>query len=247
MDADRLLTVGELADLAGLTVRTLHHWDAIGLLVPSERSAAGHRRYGAADRERLVRVLGLRRLGLSLRDVAAALQGADLGAVLSRQAEQVRGQLAAQRELLDRLEGVLRAVERGGTASDTDVIDLIGAMRMEQHFTQEQLATLAERREALGEAGLREVDQAWPQVIAEAQAAKAEGADPGSERVQAIAARYAELLSGFTGGDPAMLAALERVNAERGETYDMTSPIGAEIRAAILRAHGQVPDRRATG
>jgi MerR family transcriptional regulator, thiopeptide resistance regulator len=44
--------VGELARVSGLTVRTLHHWDAIGLLVPSERTGAGHRRYTGADVQR---------------------------------------------------------------------------------------------------------------------------------------------------------------------------------------------------
>ena len=43
---DTALTVGALAKASGLTVRTLHHWDALGLLVPAERSAAGYRRYG---------------------------------------------------------------------------------------------------------------------------------------------------------------------------------------------------------
>ena len=150
----------------------------------------------------------------------------------------MRGQLAAQRELLERLEHVLGAIERRGLASDTEVIDLIGAMRMEQHFTQDQRATLAERREALGEAGMREAQEAWPRVMADLEAAKADGADPASPRVEAIAARYAELVAGFTGGDPEMLAALERANAERGESHDTDSPIGAEVRRAVLRAHG---------
>jgi hypothetical protein len=46
-------TVGELAEVAGVTVRTLHHWDAIGLLRPAERSGAAHRRYSPADVRRL--------------------------------------------------------------------------------------------------------------------------------------------------------------------------------------------------
>lgn len=65
--------VGELAGLTGLTVRTLHHYDQIGLLVPSGRSSAGHRLYDAADVARLYRVCVLRRLGFALARIAEML------------------------------------------------------------------------------------------------------------------------------------------------------------------------------
>src|SRR4051812_546344 len=65
--------VGELAEAAGLTVRTLHYYEEIGLLVASERSPAGHRLYTEADVERLYRICLLRRLGFALADVAGAL------------------------------------------------------------------------------------------------------------------------------------------------------------------------------
>ena len=71
---DPAYTVGALAKASGLTVRTLHHWDAIGLLAPAERAGNGYRRYGAAEVARLYRILALRRLGLSLEEVAAVLE-----------------------------------------------------------------------------------------------------------------------------------------------------------------------------
>ena len=64
------LTVGRVAELAGVTVRTLHHYDEIGLLTPSTRTPAGHRAYSAGDVERLREVLGYRRLGFGLREIA---------------------------------------------------------------------------------------------------------------------------------------------------------------------------------
>ena len=67
-------TVGQLAGLAGVTVRTLHHYDRIGLLEPEERSgSASYRRYGPGSVERLHRILSYRELGLSLDDIAALL------------------------------------------------------------------------------------------------------------------------------------------------------------------------------
>jgi DNA-binding transcriptional MerR regulator len=73
MDETRTMKVGEVAEAAGLTVRTLHHWDSIGLLSPSERSPAGHREYTQADLVRLYQVLALRSLGLGLESIVAGI------------------------------------------------------------------------------------------------------------------------------------------------------------------------------
>jgi DNA-binding transcriptional MerR regulator len=64
------LTVGRVAGLAGVTVRTLHHYDEIGLVRPSARTAAGYRAYAAGDVERLREVLAYRQLGFGLREIA---------------------------------------------------------------------------------------------------------------------------------------------------------------------------------
>jgi DNA-binding transcriptional MerR regulator len=73
MDEMWTMKVGAVAEAAGLTVRTLHHWDRIGLLSPSERSPAGHREYTEADLVRLYQVLALRNLGLGLESTAVCL------------------------------------------------------------------------------------------------------------------------------------------------------------------------------
>jgi DNA-binding transcriptional MerR regulator len=71
----RYWKVGELAGATGLTVRALHHYDRLGLLVPSQRTHAGHRLYGEADVSRLYHVLALRDLGFSLAEVGELLDG----------------------------------------------------------------------------------------------------------------------------------------------------------------------------
>src|SRR6478672_13642418 len=68
-------TVGQVADLFGVTVRTLHHYDEIGLLVPSGRSRAGYRLYTDGDLERLQQVVVYRRLELPLDQIASLLDG----------------------------------------------------------------------------------------------------------------------------------------------------------------------------
>src|SRR3954447_15975837 len=106
-------TVGELAAASGLTVRTLHHWDEIGLLRPAERSAAGHRRYSDADVRRLYQIVALRGLGLSLETIASALED-DLEAAVTAHLARVDEQLAQMQDLRRRLRGILDAFDQLG-------------------------------------------------------------------------------------------------------------------------------------
>jgi DNA-binding transcriptional MerR regulator len=105
------LPVGRLAELAGVTVRTLHHYDEIGLVCPSARTAAGYRAYSAGDVERLREVLAYRRLGFGLREVADLVSdpSADAVAHLRR----LRGLLLEQR---DRADAMVAAIDRELTA-----------------------------------------------------------------------------------------------------------------------------------
>jgi DNA-binding transcriptional MerR regulator len=101
------LTVGEVARLSRVTVRTLHHYDRIGLVCPSGRTATGYRVYGAADRERLGQVLVYRRLGFPLDEIRALLDdpAVDTASHLRRQRQLLverTEQLAAMVAAIDR-------------------------------------------------------------------------------------------------------------------------------------------------
>ena len=104
------LTVGQVAETYGVTVRTLHHYDQIGLLSPSERSHAGYRLYTAEDLERLQHVVVYRRLGFSLEEVAELL--ADVEARGGEgAAEHLRRQRAAVMSRLDEMRDLVRAID----------------------------------------------------------------------------------------------------------------------------------------
>jgi MerR family transcriptional regulator, thiopeptide resistance regulator len=101
------VNVGEVAALAGVTVRTLHHYDRIGLLSPSERTAAGYRRYTPSDLDRLHRVLVYRELGFPLEEIATLLDDPDADPVAH-----LRRQLGLLRERLERTRAMVAAVEK---------------------------------------------------------------------------------------------------------------------------------------
>ncbi|MFD5507020.1 MerR family transcriptional regulator [Streptomyces sp. NPDC127051] len=99
-------SVGQVAGFAGVTVRTLHHYDEIGLLSPSTRSSAGHRRYDDADLDRLQRILFYRELGFPLEEVAVLLDDPD-----SNPREHLRRQHALLSDRIARLQQMAEAVE----------------------------------------------------------------------------------------------------------------------------------------
>ncbi len=122
--------VGELARATGLTVRALHHYDEIELVVPAERTSGGHRLYSERDVERLYRVLALRRLGLRLNDIAGVLddEGVGLLETVRRHLEHVERQLDKQRQLRERLQDLLDALERSVEPSAGQFIRTLEAM-----------------------------------------------------------------------------------------------------------------------
>ncbi|MDX3228275.1 MerR family transcriptional regulator [Streptomyces sp. ME19-01-6] len=99
-------SVGQVAGFAGITVRTLHHYDEIGLLSPSARSLAGHRRYDDADLDRLQQLLFYRELGFPLDEVAVLLDDPD-----ADPQEHLRRQHAVLTERIERLRKMAAAVE----------------------------------------------------------------------------------------------------------------------------------------
>lgn len=108
-------SVGALARLTGVTVRTLHHYDAIGLLTPRRRSAKGYRLYGADDLLRLQQILIRRELGMSLEQIRRALDEPDFD--LRTTLLEQRAQLAARRERADQM---MRSIDAALAALEPD-------------------------------------------------------------------------------------------------------------------------------
>ncbi len=237
--ADPLLSVGALAQATGLTVRTLHHWDAVGLLVPSERTSAGHRRYTEGDVRRLYRIVSLRSLGLGLDAIAEALDGgADLRAAVAEHLAAVERQIAAQAALRDRLTALLATFDDAAAPPSSDqFLQTIEVMTMhDRYYTPEQLDSLAARREALGPEGMERAQQDWAELIAAVQAEKAAGTDPADPRMQELAARWQTMVEAFTGGDPGIRQSLETMYREEGVERASHGAMDPELMGYVQRA-----------
>src|SRR5262245_15813735 len=195
------MKVGELAKRTGLTVRTLHHYDEIGLLSPSQRSRSGHRMYGERDVLRLQKIVSLRQLGLTLEEVAQWLTRPRLSAlqVLELHITRLREQIDAQQSLCQRLEGVIGLLRARESVSMDEFLNTIEAIQMyEKYYTPEELEQLKQRREQVGEARIKEVEQEWPRLIAEVRAAMEKGTPATDPHVQQLAKRWMSLVNEFT-------------------------------------------------
>ncbi|AZI59361.1 MerR family transcriptional regulator [Nakamurella antarctica] len=101
------MSVGAVAKLSGVTVRTLHHYGEIGLLPAENRNSAGYRQYTTAELDRLSQILYYRELGFPLEEIASLLDDAS-----SNPIEHLNRQHALLSERLRRVQAMIAAVER---------------------------------------------------------------------------------------------------------------------------------------
>jgi DNA-binding transcriptional MerR regulator len=231
--------VGELAGATGLTVRTLHHWDEIGLLRPSRRTPSGHRLYGERDVARLQQVTSLRELGFPLEEIRGMLdrRGISPRETIALHLERLRGQIELQRRLCERLERIAAQLDRAETVSADELIRTIEATTMfDKYFTPEQRQELNARAATLGQDQIRAAEGEWERLMAEVRAEMERGTDPADPRVQSLAARWMELVRGFTGGNPGIHGSLNRMWQEETRIHGIETAPVRELMAYVQRA-----------
>lgn len=206
-DRDTAMRVGELARSTGVSVRTLHYYDEIGLLRPAVGGAGGHRLYTAKEVARLHDILSLRRLEFSLEEVRRCLDdpGVSPERIVGAHLERLEEELAKRTQLRDRLRAIHHQLTQAEGPTTRELLQTIEAMaRMDvfdKYYTPEQMKALEARKELVGEERMREAQGEWNQIFADYGAALAQGLAPDSDEVLAIARRSRALIAEFTGGD----------------------------------------------
>lgn len=197
---DRVYKVGEFAELTGVSIRTLHHYDRLGLLWPASRSEAGYRFYAAADLLRLQQILTLRYLGFSLASISEILRRPDfdLEASMRIQGDVIRDRISSFERVGQALSALLdhhRAIgswdwelvnraslaARDGLAQQED--------NMSDYYSREELPRrMREVGKDIPSEEIQAVEQAWPPLLAEVRANS--GLDPTSAPARALADRW---------------------------------------------------------
>jgi DNA-binding transcriptional MerR regulator len=210
-----------MARLAGVSVRTLHHYEAIRLLLPSGRTNAGHRLYTESDVGRLARIQGLTALGFSLHEVRGCLDDETWSPLRVVEAHLVRARetFEEQRSLCDRLERLCEDLRRDGDDVERFIQTLELVNMIERYYTEEQLNALARRREELGDEAVKKVEAEWQKLFVEVKAELERGTPVDAPAAQALARRWRELtektVACFTGGDAGIKASLDRLYTEQ--------------------------------
>lgn len=235
------MNAATFARRAGVSVRTLHHYEAVGLLAPA-RTEAGHRRYGPAEAARLAHVRALRALGIGLAEVRRLLDaGADPADAVERHLAYVTAQIDHLTRLRDRLGGVARLLRLRRPLSTDTFLDLLHAMGF-PHYTPEQLDQLAARREALGDDAVRDVENEWPGLMSAMGEALDAGTDPSDPTVAALARRWHALVEMFTGGDPGIRQSLQTTYEQDGDHMAALNGMDADRLRAVMAYAARAQD-----
>ena len=244
-------SVGQVAGFAGVTVRTLHHYDEIGLLAPGERSHAGHRRYGDADLDRLQRILFYRELGFPLDEVAVLLDDpdADPREHLRRQHELLSARIEKLTKMAAAVEHAMEASRMGINLTPEERFEVFGDKDPEQYAEE------AEQRwggtEAYAESqrrAARYTKDDWKRMQAEVKdwgerydALMTAGEPPTGERAMDMAEEHRQHITRwFYDCPPAMHAGLGRMYVEDPRftaTYERTAPGLAQYVSTAVQAN----------
>lgn len=260
--SDDGLPVGETAARLGLTVRTLHHWDEIGLASPAERSRAGYRLYTDADLERLRRIVVYRELGLDLDAIRTILDepAGDVAEQLRVQRARLAQRIAQLHDLDDDLARMIEAQERGILLSEEEQCAILGSdwnpdwptQAREAYGDSVQWQQYAERSASRSAGDWAAVTEAMTAFENELGAAVEGGATPGDAVANRLVDRHRDLLSQFFPVSRAMQVCLGRMyiaDPRFSAHYDgVRSGLAVWLSRAIdenARAQGIDPDTAA--
>ena len=230
-----LIQVGELAKRAGITVRTLHHYEQTGLLLPSARSAAGYRLYNLADVQRLHMIQALAKAGLELAEIRDFLEqrSLSLAELLDGQITLLDKQLRSIHTLRNRLVELRTGLTDDATPDLESWLQTLELMNMyDRWFSKEELQQLpfAVEKEALADI--------WAGLVTEVKHLLEQNVSVTDARATDLASRWMERLEQDTAGKPEFLTRLNEMHSVEPQMQEQTG-ITPEITDYITRAFAE--------
>ncbi|MGA4584226.1 MerR family transcriptional regulator [Enterobacter hormaechei] len=230
-----LIQVGELAKRAGITVRTLHHYEQTGLLLPSARSAAGYRLYNLADVQRLHMIQTLAKAGLELAEIRDFLEqrSLSLAELLDGQITLLDKQLRSIHTLRNRLVELRTGLTDDATPDLESWLQTLELMNMyDRWFSKEELQQLpfAVEKEALADI--------WAGLVTEVKHLLEQNVSVTDARASDLASRWMGRLEQDTAGKPEFLTRLNEMHSVEPQMQEQTG-ITPEITDYITRAFAE--------
>ena len=236
----------DFARIANVTVRTLHHYDRIGLLKPSGYSSAGYRLYRKDDLVRLQQIVTLKFIGFSLSQIKQLLDSNsfDLAIALQRQKEILsdkRQQMDLAVKAIEKAHALLETNDEPDWQAFKRIIEVINMQNnmdwTRKYYSEDAQKKIDERAQSIPQDVIEQAQNDWATLIREAEAAVAEGVNPTSERAAELAVRWRNLIRGFTGGDAQIQAGLNKMYSDQGNwPKDFPKPYSDEVGAYMCEA-----------
>jgi len=210
----------EFASKARVTVRTLHHYDRIGLLKPSGRTGVGFRLYRDGDFVRLQQIVTLKFIGFSLKEIKRLLdrKGSGLSPALRAQRmtlEQKRRHLDAAIQAIAKAEGIAVSRSQLDWEAFQKIIEVIQMQTntdwTKQYYNEEAQKLIAKRQKLWNPELQKQAEANWAALYKDIEAAAGRGMDPSSAEAQALVERRDKLVGGFTGGHAAVAEGLKEM------------------------------------
>jgi DNA-binding transcriptional MerR regulator len=217
----QLYRINEFAELAGVTVRALHHYDRLGLLEPTARTGSQYRLYSDSDLVRLEQIVVLKFLGLSLKEIGNLLEReSSVGAALHRQQKVLAEKRWQLGQAISAIATASASLESTGKPDWKLFRQIIQEIEMQnttdwsrKYYSDAAQEKIEERRKAWTPELQAQVTKDWDELFRDIEASLNE--DPASAKAQELAARWKNLVSGFTGGDPEIAKGLNAMYADR--------------------------------
>jgi DNA-binding transcriptional MerR regulator len=226
-----IMKIGELAKQTGISIRTLHYYDEIGLLSPSHRTEVGHRLYIDQDIIRLQQIMSLRQLDFSLQEIRECLENPafSLQKVIDLHRTRLQEKMALLHTLLSRLDSIVKGFQTTQSFAIEHLIQAMGTITMsEQYFTPEQQEVLETR--------FREGEMQWQELLAEVRAEMNKGTDLNSPSVRYLARRWRSYMQELIGGDHKIYELLVRIYQREGVEAASWGTLDSETFEYILKA-----------
>jgi DNA-binding transcriptional MerR regulator len=223
-----------------VTVRTLYHYDEIGLLSASERTASGHRRYTDGDLRRLYRIRALRALGMSLEEIAGALADSTddlvtMHGLLTAQLRDLQEQGERIHQLQHRIRGLLQQLDQAAMPDQDQFMTTLEMISMlDGYFTQEQQERMAQRRAELGPGAVEEAKTRWAGLVEQLLGHMQDGTPVDDPQVQDLVRRWDELGASFQAGGEETKDAARRMWQDNSAALSQRLPWSAEQMSALV-------------
>jgi DNA-binding transcriptional MerR regulator len=198
------MKIGELSKKTGLSVRTLHHYDEIGLLRPSTRSEGDHRVYSKDDIEQLQKIVSLKQLGLTLDEISLTLRKSPtLTSILEKHCELIEEELEQKTTLLNRIKSTMAF---SNVNQEPTVNELINCLReitaLEPFFNKTQIDALLFNSRSLGEEKVKLLTDELQLLMKKMLVEKENQVPPEADHIMEMTKRFIEIRDQFTKGQP---------------------------------------------